>query len=119
MCEDYRAGLGPDYRHDEADRHAGRRINFPVRVLWATRDDMADLYGDVLAGWRGWADDLRGGPVESGHHIAEEAPGELVRALLGLWRADRPPGTGHRPPTTSRREPRRGYRPDTGLPGRR
>ncbi|TJZ99813.1 alpha/beta hydrolase [Actinacidiphila oryziradicis] len=76
MCEDYRAGLGPDYRHDEADRHAGRRIGCPVQVLWATRDDMADLYGDVLAVWRGWANDLRGGPVESGHHIAEEAPGD-------------------------------------------
>ncbi len=45
-----------------------------MQVLWATRDDMADLYGDVLALWRDWADDLRGGPVESGHHIAEESP---------------------------------------------
>lgn len=94
MCEDYRAGLGPDFRHDEADRHAGRRISCPVQVLWATRDDMADLYGDVLAVWRDWADDLRGGPVDSGHHIAEEAPGELTRALLGFWRTNWPPATG-------------------------
>ncbi|MYS24080.1 haloacetate dehalogenase [Streptomyces sp. DvalAA-14] len=90
MCEDYRAGLGIDREHDEADRHAGRRIGCPVHVLWATRDDMADLYGDVLGGWRDWvAGDPTGGPIDSGHHIAEDAPEELVAALRGFW-ADRP-----------------------------
>jgi hypothetical protein len=44
--------------------------------------------------WRDWAHDLRGGPVESGHHIAEESPGEPIRALLGCWRANWPPAAG-------------------------
>ncbi|MGW2638126.1 alpha/beta fold hydrolase [Streptomyces sp. NPDC001348] len=86
MCEDYRAGLGVDREHDEADRRAGRRIGCPLQVLWATRDDMVDLYGDVLGVWRDWAGGgLVGGPVASGHHMAEEAPEELVEALCGFW----------------------------------
>ncbi|MEV0122115.1 alpha/beta hydrolase [Streptomyces sp. NPDC050703] len=86
MCEDYRAGLGVDREHDDADRHAGRRIGCPLQVLWATRDDMPDLYGDVLSVWRDWADDRpTGGPIDSGHHIAEEAPEALVTALRGFW----------------------------------
>jgi|SRR5829696_576379 len=81
MLEDYRAGLGVDRAADDADRAAGRRIGCPTLVLWATRDDQEDLYGDPLAVWRAWADDLRGGPVESGHHMAEEAPEALASAL--------------------------------------
>jgi haloacetate dehalogenase len=84
MCEDYRAGLGPDRAADDADRAAGRRITCPVRVLWTTRDDMEALYGDVLAVWRPWADDLTGGPIESGHHVAEEAPGPLAEQIAAL-----------------------------------
>jgi haloacetate dehalogenase len=84
MCEDYRAGLGPDRAADDADRAAGRRIACPTLVLWSSRDDLADLYGDVLGVWRAWADDLRGGEIDSGHHMAEEAPEQLAAALHGF-----------------------------------
>jgi haloacetate dehalogenase len=84
MCEDYRAGLGPDRAADDADRAAGRRISCPVRVLWSTRDDMEALYGDVLAVWRAWADDVTGAAVESGHHVAEEAPGPVAEQIAAL-----------------------------------
>ncbi|HEV7663055.1 MAG TPA: alpha/beta hydrolase [Chloroflexota bacterium] len=82
MCEDYRAGLGPDRAADDADRQAGRTIDCPVLFLWAARDDMVDLYGDPLAVWRTWAPDLRGYPLDSGHHMAEEVPEHLAAALL-------------------------------------
>ncbi len=49
MCEDYRAGLGIDRDHDDADLAGGRLLSCPVLVLWATRDDMAQLYGDPAA----------------------------------------------------------------------
>lgn len=86
MCEDYRAGLGIDREHDDTDRRTGRRIVCPVQVLWATHDDMADLYGDVPSVWRPWAAGrLEGSPIDSGHHMAEEAPESLVTALLAFW----------------------------------
>jgi haloacetate dehalogenase len=81
MLEDYRAGLGIDREHEEADRRAGRTVRCPTLFLWTTRDDMEDLYGDPLAVWQPWVDDLRGAPIESGHHVAEENPAALVTAL--------------------------------------
>jgi haloacetate dehalogenase len=84
MLEDYRAGLGIDRAHDEADRAAGRRVHCPLLVAWSAHDDLEDLYGDPLAVWAGWADDRRGRVIESGHHMAEEAPDELAGALLSF-----------------------------------
>jgi haloacetate dehalogenase len=84
MCEDYRAGLGVDRAADDADRAAGRRIACPVLFGYATRDDMVDLYGDPAAIWREWADDVRVAAIESGHHMAEEAPEPLAQALLAF-----------------------------------
>lgn len=81
MCEDYRAGLGPDRAADEADRAAGRRIGCPVLFAWSERDDLVELYGDPAAIWRRWADDLRVASVDSGHHMAEEAPEQLATLL--------------------------------------
>jgi haloacetate dehalogenase len=81
MLEDYRAGLGVDREHEEADRAAGRTVGCPTMFLWSTRDDMEDLYGDPLAVWQPWASDLRGASIESGHHMAEENPTALIDAL--------------------------------------
>jgi haloacetate dehalogenase len=82
MLEDYRAGLGVDRAHEEADRAAGRRVTCPLLVLWSSRDDLEELYGDPRDVWRDWAVDLRGGgPIDSGHHMAEEAPDELAAVL--------------------------------------
>ena len=87
MLEDYRAGLGVDRAADDADRAAGRRLACPTLVLWSRHDDMADLYGDVLAVWRPWAGDVRGGVIDSGHHMAEEAPEQLAAELARFLRA--------------------------------
>jgi haloacetate dehalogenase len=87
MIEDYRAGLGIDREHDQADRAAGRRIDCPVLYLWAARDDMEELYGDPLTIWRDWTCDLRGQAIDCGHHIAEEAPGELASHLISFFAA--------------------------------
>ena len=88
MIEDYRAGLGIDRQHDDADRAAGRRIDCPLLFLWAAQDDLEDLYGDPLAIWRDWADDLRGRSIDCGHHIAEEAPAELAGVLTDFFSPD-------------------------------
>jgi haloacetate dehalogenase len=88
MCEDYRAGLGIDRRHDEADRTAGRRVRCPTLMLWSTRDDLEELYGDPPAILAPWVTELRSGRIESGHHMAEEAPDALASELLGFLRGD-------------------------------
>jgi haloacetate dehalogenase len=83
MLEDYRAGLTVDREHEEADRAAGRRVTCPTLVLWSARDDLEELHGDPRTIWRNWTSDLRDGrPIDSGHHVAEDAPDELVAALV-------------------------------------
>lgn len=87
MIEDYRAGLGIDREHEEVDRSGGRRVQCPLLVLWSSLDDMEDLYGDPLEVWSGWAADLSGHRIESGHHMAEDAPEALAADLAEFFRA--------------------------------
>jgi haloacetate dehalogenase len=79
-CEDYRAGATYDFQLDEADRAAGRRISCPLLVLWGAKGALPRRY-DILGIWRDWGDDVRGGPIASGHFIAEEAPEQTTAEL--------------------------------------
>ena len=81
MCEDYRAGLGVDRAADNADALSGRRLQCPMLLVRADRDDLGDLYENPAAIWRAWADDVLEAVLDCGHHIAEEAPDELVAEL--------------------------------------
>jgi haloacetate dehalogenase len=85
MCEDYRAGATIDFEHDERDR-GRRRIACPVLALWSGRDELEEWY-DVLAIWRDWADDVRGRPLDCGHHLAAEAPDETYAELNAFFSA--------------------------------
>jgi haloacetate dehalogenase len=85
MCEDYRAGLGVDRAADDDDRLIGREIVSPLLVLWGSKDDLAELYNDVLGIWRTWATAVTGQSLNAGHHMSEEAPEELTRALLAFF----------------------------------
>jgi haloacetate dehalogenase len=81
MLEDYRAGLGIDVEHERADRHAGRMIECPTLMLWSEHDDLEELHGDPIEIWRTWSTDVRGGPIDSGHHVAEDNPEALSAEL--------------------------------------
>lgn len=82
MLLDYRAGLTVDYDHDRSDREVGRKLDCPLGVFWSTQDDMETLYGDPTLPWRDWtARTIAAFPIESGHHMAEEAPVQLVDNL--------------------------------------
>ncbi|WP_405796104.1 alpha/beta fold hydrolase [Streptomyces longwoodensis] len=87
MLEDYRAGLTVDRQHEEEDRAAGTRVRCPALILWSLRDDLEQLYGDPLRIWRDWATDVRGHGIDSGHHVAEEAPQDLAAALGNFFAA--------------------------------
>lgn len=62
-----------------------KRVSCPTLCLWALRDDVERLYGDVLAVWRPWTSDLRGHGIDCGHHMAEDAP-ELLADELSSFR---------------------------------
>ena len=71
--------------HDRGARCAERgvrRIMCPTLVLWEQEGAVGRWYGDPLDIWRGWADDVTGGPVDAGHFLAEEAPDETLAWLL-------------------------------------
>jgi haloacetate dehalogenase len=86
MLGDYRAGIKVDHLHDRADRDEGRKIQCPVHVVWSRKDDLEELYGDVLSVWRPWvAGPLTGAGIDSGHHVAEEAPEELASELENFF----------------------------------
>ena len=90
MLEDYRAGLTIDRRDEEEDRAAGRRLRPPLLVAWSASEDPEDLGGDPVEVWGTWADDVRGGGVvDSSHHMAEEAPEQLVDLLAGFFGGER------------------------------
>ncbi len=86
MIEDYRAGLTVDREHELEDRAAGRKIACPLLCLWSSRDDLAVHFGDPLAIWHSWANNVRGHAIDSDHHVAEENPTALSNALLHFFR---------------------------------
>ena len=44
---------------------------------------MGDLYGDPAAVWASWCEQpVTSAVIDSGHHMAEEAPEQLARVLV-------------------------------------
>jgi haloacetate dehalogenase len=81
-CEDYRAAAGIDLTHDEADHQAGRKITAPALVMWGRRSSVGMFYSaNQLAIWREVAVDVTGGPLDTGHYLAEEAPQAVIAAF--------------------------------------
>lgn len=82
ICEDYRAAATIDLEHDRASRAAGEKIRCPLMVLWGEKGKIGQWY-QPLELWQGYAaGPVSGGPVRSGHYLAEEAP-EAVLAAVG------------------------------------
>ena len=85
MCEDYRAAAGIDLEHDRASRAAGEKIRCPLLVLWGRKAKIEAWY-DALGVWRNYCSaEVTGGPVNSGHYLAEEAPGEVLERLSAFF----------------------------------
>ena len=84
ICEDYRAAATIDLEHDRASRAAGHRVRCPLLALWGGKGKVGQWYAPLDV-WRGYADGpVLGGPVNSGHYLAEEAPAEVLAALDGF-----------------------------------
>jgi haloacetate dehalogenase len=78
MCEDYRAAITIDLKHDQATRAAGIKVRCPMLALWGAKGKIGTWY-DALAIWREYCSaEVIGGPTQSGHYIAEESPAEVL-----------------------------------------
>ncbi len=85
MCEDYRAAATIDLVHDRQRREAGETIRAPLLVLWGANGKIGTWY-DALSIWRQYAAaPVTGGPVNSGHYLAEETPDEVLEHFLAFF----------------------------------
>ena len=85
-CEDYRAAASIDLVHDDADVAGGRKVTCPLLVLWGEKG-VVHRYFSPVEDWRTVAEDVRGRALPSGHYLAEEAPEETLRELVGFFAA--------------------------------
>jgi haloacetate dehalogenase len=84
MCEDYRAGASIDLAHDAADER--KRIECPLRVLWAEKGAMARLY-DVLGIWKNYGTRVTGRGLPGGHNLQEDVPDMVLAEIQDLLKA--------------------------------
>jgi haloacetate dehalogenase len=84
ICAEFRAAFHIDRPMDAEQRERGPKIACPVLVHWgASEGAMTD--GPMLV-WRRWAEDVRGGPLRSGHFVPEEAAEQLAGSLRDFLR---------------------------------
>ncbi|MFC4672026.1 alpha/beta fold hydrolase [Seohaeicola nanhaiensis] len=79
MCNDYRAAIEIDIRHDAED--LARRVACPSLVLYGADGIMARCY-DVPATWADRLADLRAKAIPGGHFFPDTHPRETTAALL-------------------------------------
>jgi haloacetate dehalogenase len=81
ICEDYRAAATIDLVHDRESRARGEKVQCPLLALWGEKGLVHRWY-DVPGIWRSYAaGEVTGGPVPSGHYLAEEAPEQVLAWL--------------------------------------
>jgi haloacetate dehalogenase len=84
MCEDYRAAATIDLEHDRADREVGKKIQCPTLILWGANGVIQMCY-DAISEWQRVALNVRGHALPCGHYIPEEAPQELLDAVIPFF----------------------------------
>ena len=84
MCQDYRAAATLDMEEARGDLEAGRLVECPLLVLWGKHGVIEKCF-DAVREWRAVAGEgvsIEGYAVESGHYLAEEAPEDIVSAIV-------------------------------------
>jgi haloacetate dehalogenase len=82
VCEDYRAAVGIDLAHDEADLEV--KIPMPMLVLWGEKSHVNRSYKPIEA-WRERAAQVQGRMLACGHYPAEQAPEETLTELRAFF----------------------------------
>jgi haloacetate dehalogenase len=82
-CADYRAAATVDLDQDRADREAGRMLGMPLLALWGDSSYVGRNF-DVRGVWQTYASSVEGHSIRADHYLAEEAPEDTAKALLGF-----------------------------------
>ena len=82
VCEDYRAAVGIDLVHDEAD--LATKIAIPMLVLWGEKSHVNRSYKPIEA-WGERALDVRAKMLPCGHYPAEQAPDATYAELRSFF----------------------------------
>lgn len=90
FCEDYRAGKTRDVEQDEADLAAGRHIDCPVQAIWGAYDFVQGKDTPVDVWRRTFAPQAVGTQVAAAHFVAEEAPSDMLAAMIPFLEDNRP-----------------------------
>ena len=80
-CNDYRAAISIDIRHDDED--GAKKVTPPLLALWGKHGVIERCF-DCLELWRERADDVRGLALPGGHYLAEEHPALVAQHLAGF-----------------------------------
>jgi haloacetate dehalogenase len=83
VCEDYRAAVGIDLAHDEAD--LATKIAMPMLVLWGEKSHVNRSYKPIEA-WKERAADVHGKMLPCGHYPAEQVPEETYAELRRFFK---------------------------------
>jgi haloacetate dehalogenase len=82
ICEDYRAAISIDRRHDEED--GGKKVTAPVLILWGEKT-IVHRFFDPLRMWAERAEKVTGEPLPAGHHLCEEVPDMVASRLMSFF----------------------------------
>jgi haloacetate dehalogenase len=86
-CEDYRAAATIDLEHDRLDRAEGRKIEPPLRVLWAEHGVIECLFRPLEL-WSNIARTVSGHAIDAGHYLPEERPEDIVDEMRDFFIVD-------------------------------
>jgi haloacetate dehalogenase len=83
VCEDYRAAVGIDLVHDEAD--LATKIAMPMLVLWGEKSHVNRSYKPIEA-WLERASHVQGRMLPCGHYPSEQVPEETLAEMRDFFR---------------------------------
>lgn len=81
-CEDYRAAIGIDIDHDDADPS---KLTMPLLAMWG-QNGVIERHFDCLDLWRMRAREVTGHSLPGGHYLAEECPDLVLDAWVPFFR---------------------------------
>ncbi|MCY3879308.1 MAG: alpha/beta hydrolase [Rhodobacteraceae bacterium] len=83
-CEDYRAAVGIDIQHDDAD--GDRKLAMPIQLIWAANGVIGKCF-EPLRIWKLRAEYVEGLAVDGTHYLVEEHPEFTARQLTQFFQS--------------------------------